>query len=104
MQYRHVQVTVVEKSQLRIIHFQNFEHSYLTHTWSDKGYCCESDIAIFVWRRVSWNYADNFPLIPDDVKKWTNDVFNKIFVKECLRKEKNYTQICFKIYTEYSSF
>ena len=40
------------------------EKQYLPHHWSDKGYKgtlnrCGSDITIFAWRRVTWNYAYN---------------------------------------------
>ena len=45
---RKVQVTFVEKSQLKIISLKK-KYWNLTHTW-------ESGIAIFAWR-VTWNYA-----------------------------------------------
>ena len=35
--YRNAQVTLVEKPQFKTICFQNYEHGYLIHTWSDKA-------------------------------------------------------------------
>ena len=62
---RNMQVTFVEKPQVKIISFQNCKHKYLIHTWSDKGFkvikwirhchlCIEGHIKLRLQARKGW--------------------------------------------------
>ena len=57
---RNAQVTLVEKPQLKVIHFQNYNHWYIIRTWIDIafkvpffGHC---HLMPYVCK-VTWNYA-----------------------------------------------